>query len=110
MRTPRLNGLDDPLRERTGHGSQASQGTAHLLALARKENRYVVRSDSQLWVSESTHTHLSTLTHEICVISWFSAANEIAALVATRGVLLAGKVASVASPTRKTLKSFERFS
>ena len=40
---------------------------------------------------------------------WSSAARETAALVAKRGLGLAGKVASVASPTRKTLKSFARF-
>src|SRR5262249_39159474 len=49
------------------------------------------------------------LTHDTCVTSWFSAAYEIAALVAKRGVALAGNVASVASPTRNTLKSFDRF-
>ena len=38
-----------------------------------------------------------------------SAANERAALVANRGEALLGKVARVASPTRKTLKSFARF-
>src|SRR5207249_1509077 len=39
-----------------------------------------------------------------------SAANETCALVANRGVALAGNVASVASPTRNTSKSFDRFS
>ena len=36
-------------------------------------------------------------------------ANEMAALVACFGESLAGNVASVASPTRNTLKSFDRF-
>src|SRR5262245_23062282 len=49
-------------------------------------------------------------THDTCVIRWLSDANDTAALVAKRGVALAGNVASVASPTRKTLKSFARFS
>ena len=38
------------------------------------------------------------------------AANEMCALVANRGVALAGNVASVASPTKNTLKSFDKFS
>src|SRR5262245_50861487 len=41
-------------------------------------------------------------THDVCVTRCSSAANEIAALVAKRGEELAGNVASVASPTRKT--------
>lgn len=48
--------------------------------------------------------------HVVCVINWFSDAKEIAALVAYFGLSFAGKVASVASPTRKTLKSRDRFS
>ena len=49
------------------------------------------------------------LTQETCVTSWSIAARETAALVAKRGVSLAGKVARVASPTMKTLKSFAKF-
>src|ERR1043165_3157954 len=49
----------------------------------------------------------SYLIHEICVTSWFSEAKAMCALVANFGVTCAGKVASVASPTRKTLKSLE---
>ena len=52
----------------------------------------------------------STLTHETCVINWFSDANDMAALTANRGDRLAGNVASEASPTRNTLKSCDRFS
>src|SRR4051794_41513016 len=51
----------------------------------------------------------SYLIHDTCVTRWSRAANEIAALVANLGLLLAGKVDSVASPTRKTLKSLDRF-
>jgi hypothetical protein len=43
------------------------------------------------------------------VTSWFREANERAALVAYFGEAFAGKVAMAASPTRKTLKSFEKF-
>ena len=52
---------------------------------------------------------MPSLTQETWVTSWLSAANEIDALTACRGEVLDGKVASEASPTRKTLKSFERF-
>src|SRR5262249_27611267 len=48
-------------------------------------------------------------THVVCVTRCSSAANEIAAFVAKRGELFDGNVASVASPTKKTLKSFARF-
>src|ERR1043166_8519718 len=41
----------------------------------------------------------SYLIHEIWVMSWFSDAKAMWALVATRGVSWAGNVASVASPT-----------
>src|SRR5207248_553056 len=51
----------------------------------------------------------SRRTQETCVMRWSRAAKEMAALVAAAGVALEGKVASVASPTRKTLKSGERF-
>ena len=52
----------------------------------------------------------SYLIHETCVMSWLSEAKAMCALVANFGVTWAGNVASVASPTRNTLKSFERFS
>src|SRR5262249_33295493 len=48
-------------------------------------------------------------TQETCVIKTSSAAKETADDVAKRGVSVAGKVACVASPTRKVLKSFARF-
>src|SRR5689334_6908281 len=48
-------------------------------------------------------------THDTCVMRWSMAANDTAALVAKLGEAFAGKVASVASPTRKTLKSRARF-
>src|SRR5689334_18449393 len=57
-----------------------------------------------------TNGYLSNSTHEICVTNWLSDANDRCTFVAKRGVLLAGNVASEASPTRNTLKSFERFS
>src|SRR5947209_3761104 len=48
-------------------------------------------------------------TQETWVIMWSMAAKDSEAEVANRGVLLAGKVAIVASPTMKTSKSFARF-
>src|SRR4029079_9412331 len=48
-------------------------------------------------------------THETWVMRWSMDANEMAALVACFGESLAGNVARVASPTRNTLKSLERF-
>src|SRR5262245_50850746 len=55
-------------------------------------------------------SHLApSVIHDCCVISKLSAAKETAAFVANAGVELAGNVAIVASPTRKTLKSFCRF-
>src|SRR5207244_3364376 len=52
---------------------------------------------------------LRYFTQEICVINWSIEASAIAALVAYFGPELAGNVASVASPTRNTLKSRDRF-
>ena len=49
------------------------------------------------------------LTHDTWVMNRLSAAKQTAVLVANRGVGWAGKVAMVASPTRKTSKSCERF-
>src|SRR3954471_14663240 len=47
--------------------------------------------------------------HEPCVMNRLSAANDTADVVENRGVSWAGKVAMVASPTRKTSKSLLRF-
>jgi len=71
----------------------------------------LITTDKQM-VRECGHfsCYFSNLTHEICVTNWLSDANDRCAFVAKRGVLFAGKVASEASPTRNTLKSFERFS
>lgn len=71
----------------------------------------LIATDEQM-VRERGHFggYFSNLIHEICVTNWLSDANDRCALVAKRGVLLAGNVASEASPTRNTLKSFERFS
>src|SRR5207253_2008003 len=48
-------------------------------------------------------------THDTWVIRWSIEASEMAALVACFGESFAGNVASVASPTRNTSKSFARF-
>jgi hypothetical protein len=48
-------------------------------------------------------------THETCVINKLRAAKQTDVVVANRGVDWAGKVAMVASPTKKTSKSWPRF-
>jgi hypothetical protein len=52
---------------------------------------------------------VASLIHETCVIKTSSAAKRSAALVAQAGPSAAGNVASVASPTTNTLKSWRKF-
>ena len=97
-----LIAADKQMMSKCGHGRLSSpyrdrEGAACSTTAAPSRSRY-------------GSVYSSNLIHEICVTNWLSDANDRCAFVAKRGVLLAGNVASEASPTRKTLKSFDRFS
>lgn len=85
--------------------------TIRITTPARVVGSTLIAADKKM-MREGGHVsgYFSNLTHEIWVTNWLSDANDRCAFVAKRGVLLAGNVASEASPTRNTLKSFERFS
>src|SRR5262245_56549416 len=81
-------------------------------AEARNARRVVSGTASDFIVEPSGQRPPGTgkgRTQETCVMNRFSAAKQTAVVVANRGVGCAGKVAMVASPTRITSKSCDRF-
>src|SRR5207237_34043 len=90
------------------YGSMPENGLA--IGSPRTGSATHITSRSRRDVQElSAAPHFFQRTHDACVMNRSIDANDTAALVANRGVSCAGNVANVASPIRKTLKSFDRF-